>query len=553
MKKDEKKPEKPEEKRKALTIQYKDKAQEYAAKYEYYIKASHGMDEGKCQHLKRLITLPHKIIFFDAGNQGGKTFSEAYSIFRRIMGIHPIKDKNRLAKQIRCLCSTLPESADADEQDNTQYLELKKLIPYEAIYKDISARSKRITVASPTHGKSYIEWVSTKQELQDTGGVQRCHLWADEEPPRPYWEESMMRLHARNGTATLTLTPINGLSWTYDELYLRAHYYWRSKTIAEHLGIDQEEFSDTGNKQIAVIQIATDDNPTLNTESVDRIFDAIEDVDELSVRRYGIFKHIAGRVHKAYNPKVHFISYNKYFPDGVPYEWTHARGIDYHESRTPWSIGWLSCSPDDEWFLWQEFHPAIDGPRAMNSYDISREIVKRSGDYYFTCNLIDPLANKKQANSLFSVTDDLNRYFEEIRQNHGLGTQTYWQGWDTKDTKGRDEIAKRLINAVKAGVPFNNTIKEKGRTIKLPTLWICDTCPKTSKSIYRWSYGEWQTAQTKQINDPKSTPQQKFSHDNMVLECLAKDPRLLFAAKGKFWAGANRPIKRNITGRMIRQ
>ena len=32
------------------------------------------------------------------------------------------------------------------------------------------------------------------------------------------------------------------------------------------------------------------------------------------------------------------------------------------------------------------------------------------------------------------------------------------------------------------------------------------------------------------MNDPKPSPQQKNSHDNMVLECLAKDIRLLRAA-----------------------
>ena len=545
-------PERPE-KRKALTIQYKDKVQERVAKFGYYLKASEGMRQGKAEHLHRFITLPHKIVFMTAGNQGGKTFTAAYSVFRRIMGIHPIEDKNRLSKQIRCLSSSLPESSDAEEQDNTQYLELKKLIPYEAIYKDITARSKRLVVASPVHGKSYIEFVSTKQELQDTGKVQRDHLWMDEEAGSAYWDESMMRLHASNGDAVATLTPINGLSWCYDRLYLRASYHWRSKTIFEKFGLPREDFNETGDKNIAVVQIATDDNPTLSKESIDRIFEGIDDPDELAVRRYGIFRQISGRIHKAYNSKVHFISYNKYFPDGVPYEWTHVRGIDYHESRTPWSIGWLSISPDDEWFLWQELHPAIDGPRAMNTYEIAREIIRRSGDYYYVCNLIDPLANKKQANTLFSVTDDLNRFFEDFWVIDGVGTQAYWQGWDTKDTKGRDEIRKRFKNAVVAGVPFNNTVTKKGKTVKLPPLWICDTCPEFNKSIQRWSYGEWQTAQTKQVNDPKPQPQQRFSHDCMVLECLAKDARLLFAAQHKHYRHANVPYKTSLTGRMIRR
>jgi len=187
----------------------------------------------KTPHLKTILSLKHKILFLLSGNQGGKTANAAFSYVCRILGIHPVEEKNRLSKNIRCLSSSLPESADADEQDNTQYLELKKLIPYEMILKDITNRSRTMTLSSPVHGKAYIEFVSTKQELQDTGKVQRCSLWADEEPPRPYWDESRMRLHARGGDTVLSLTPINGLTWTYDDLYQRASYMWGSDAIVK--------------------------------------------------------------------------------------------------------------------------------------------------------------------------------------------------------------------------------------------------------------------------------------------------------------------------------
>ena len=504
----------------------------------------------KTPHLNRILTLQHGIIFLDSGNQGGKTSNIAFEYVLRILGLHPIPDKNRLSKSIRCLSSSLPESKDAEEQDNTQYLELKKLLPYEAIVKDITARSSTMTVLGH-QGKHYVEFRSTKQEVQDLGKVQRCSLWCDEEPGKAHWAESRMRLHARGGDTKLTLTPINGLSWTYDDIFMRASYFWRSDAIVKATGLAKEEWKKTGSSNIAVIQMATDDNPTLNKESIDRIFEDIDDPDELNVRRYGVFKQIAGRVHKAYNPLVHYISFDKYFPDGIPYEWTHARGIDYHESRIPWSIGWLSISPDDEWFLWQEFHPAIDGPRAMSTYDIAKHMARNSKDYYYVCNLIDPLANKKQANTLLSVTDDLNRHFDQIRKDEGIGTQAYWEGWDTKDTKGRDEIRKRFKNAAIAGKPFNNVARKHGVTTKLPTLWICDTCPNFHKSIQRWSYGEWQTAQSKQVNDPQSKPQNRWSHDPMVLECLGKDARLLFAGKNDWMIPQRR--KYSVTGRPLMQ
>jgi len=528
--------------RKALEVEYVDKIAAAWANFLNFVKTP---------HLKKMMGLEHAILFILAGNQAGKTSNTAFDYIARILGIHPVEEKNRLSKNIRCLSSSLPESADADEQDNTQYLELKKLLPYEAILKDITARSRTVTISSPVHGKSYLEFVSTKQELQDTGKVQRCSLWADEEPPRPYWDESRMRLHARGGDTRLTLTPINGLSWTYDDIYRRASYIWRSKAIVDALAEPQEEHIKGGSQNIAVIHIATDDNPTLTKESIDMIFEDIDDKDTLMLRRYGVFRQVSGKIHKTFDPRIHVLSYDRTFPGGVPMEWLHCRGIEYHESRIPWSIGWLSASPEDEWFLWKEFHPAIDGAHAMTTPEIARSIARKSGDYYFDVNLIDPLANKKQANTGFSVTDDLNRLFDEMHQNEGLGTPCYWKGWDTKDTKGRDEVRKRFKNAKEVGKPFNNMVKRHGVFQRIPTLWIMDTCPNFVKSIQRWSYNEWATVQSKSSNDPKDSPQQKWSHDNMVVECLAKDVRLIYNATNRPIAGLN-DHKYSQTGRPCR-
>lgn len=481
----------------------------------------------KTPHLKRFISLPQRTIFVTAGNRAGKTATVAFDTVMSILGLNPNPLRNKLSKKIRCLSSSLPEVADPDAQDNAQYAELKKLLPYEMIQKDITARSQTMTI-SGAQGKHYVEFKSTKQEVQDTGKVDRDRLWVDEEPTKDHWNESRMRLVGSDGLAFITLTPINGISWTYDEVFMHASYFWRSPSIVKALGLQQEEIISTGNKDIAVLQMATDDNPTMTLDAIERLFEGIDDPDEVSVRRYGVFKQISGRVHKGYNPLIHYIDYGKYFPGGIPYEWKHVRGIDYHESRIPWSVLWLSASKDDEWFVHHEFHPAIDGPKAYTTEEIAKHIIRNSGDFYYLFNLIDPLANKKQPNTGFSVTEDLNRIFAELRKNDGLGTESYWEGWDTKDTKGRDEVRKRFKNAAMIGKPFCNVTREHGMTVRKPTLWICNTCPETHKSIMRWSFSEWSTASTKQVNEPQQKPQNKYSHDPITIECIAKDHRLKY-------------------------
>jgi len=509
----------------ALTLSHEHIAQSLN-KFAYYIAFKKTELGALLQQLK------HKTIGNFSGNQGGKTAGFAKHYVDRLLGIHPVAEKNRLAKKIRCMSSSLPENDSPEEQDNTQYLELKKLIPPELVLKDVTARSKNLVVRRPvglSSDKTVFEFRSSKQEMQDLGKIQLSSVWHDEETPKGHREECKMRLLAESGDELFSLTPTNALSYTFDDVWQRADFIYRTKTIVNKFGFPRTEHRKNGSG-IACVQMATDDNPTLDPDTIERLFEDITDPDELAIRRYGVFKQISGRIHKSYDPAICYIDFNKYFPDGVPYKWLHARGIDYHESRIPWSIGWLSASPEDEWFLWQEFHPAIDGSNAYSTYDIVMAMLRKSGDYYYIVNLIDPLANKTQSNTNTSVTQDINRHFQQIRRETGLGTDAMWQGWDTKGTKGRDEVAKRFKNASRCGVPFNNAVKDRGTTRRLPTLWVCNTCPKTNKSLINWRFGEHVLAATKATNDPKMTPQPKWSHDCMVLECLAKDRRLTNAA-----------------------
>jgi len=495
----------------------------------------------------------HKTIGLFFGNQGGKTSVTARHYTKRLLGVHPIADKNRLMKKVRCMSSSLPESTAEDEQDNTQYLELKKLLPGELIEKDMTARSQNLVVKRPvglSTNKTVFEFRSSKQELQDLGKIQLSSVWHDEETPKRQREECSMRLLAEDGDEIFSLTPINYLSYTYQEIWQEAAFIFRTKINATIQNLPQVEHHRTG-KSIACIQASTDDNPVLTVEAIERKFQNITDPDELAIRRHAIFKQISGRVIKSYNPAACYISYQKYFREGVPMNWFHCRGIDYHESRIPWSVLWVAGSLQDEWFCYKEFHPAIDGPNAYNTYEIAKAIARKSGDYYFTMNLIDPLANKKQPNTLFNVTMDLNRHMDQLRQDEGLGTPSFWEGWDTKGTTGLNEIMTRFKNAVRCGVPFNNRIKDKnGLASYLPTLWIVDTCPDVNKSLLNWRFGEWQSSNTIAMNDPKSAVQQKFSHDCRTLEALAKDQRLLFASHFmNHKAPLNQPRAMSATGR----
>jgi hypothetical protein len=202
----------------------------------------------------------------------------------------------------------------------------------------------------------------------------------------------------------------------------------------------------------------------------------------------------------------------------MPY--IHARSIDFHD-RNNWAIVWASLSPQNEAFIYREYNPS---PLKNVTMTIAEEIGHMSGMTHFVMNLIDPLAGKIQTNTGISTIEDLNRIFFQLKH-ESVCTGGYWEPYDTKGLKGREEIRKRLQNSVRVGKPFNNRINEDGRIYDLPTLWISRECHEMAKSLNQWRYDEWATGNVIAVKDKKEIPSQKFSHFCTALEGIFKDNR----------------------------
>lgn len=532
---------------------------------------------------KRFVNARNKTVGLFTGNQYGKTAGVAYSYVLRIFSMHPIPEKNiaywecdecdekynvqqipkkrlvekdgeeieefycacggklsrhlRKSKTFRFCSETLPgQSSNIDiegttaEVKNTQYPEFKKWLPKFLIKKDITFRSPTMVLSDPFGGDDLIvEFVSYKQSVQSTAGTQRVSVWYDEEPPKDFREEQQPRLLAENGDEVFTLTPANHISWLYDEVFEKAAVYYRTKAVANFLSEDlgkivpQIERVATG-KDIAVIQAATDDNPTLSPAAIEAILGSIDDPDVYAIRRFGIFKQVSGRVFKDFEYKTHYIKEKEYFPNGIPAGWMHARGIDYHP-QTPWAFGAISLSPYNEAFIWLEYNPS---PEKFTTEEIGRKIAALCSGRQFRLDLIDPLseAHKYLDNQKRSVTirDELNKTFLSLRLD-GRSFGSNWQTWDTKGEKGRDEIRKRLKNSLRVGKPFNNKVLgEKGEVVYLPTLWVLDSCPLAAKSMRQWRWEDYSSTRQSHTKDEKNKVEQKWSHFNMVWEAIFKHP-----------------------------
>ena len=525
---------------------------------------------------KQFIHCNAKIIGLFTGNQRGKTAGCAYQYVLRILGAHPVPEKNilyfecpndhkfsvktrpednvcpeckkkikiheRRSRAFRFCSETLPsekgdtgKDGSSAETKNTVYPEFKKWLPSFLIKKDITFRTPMMVVKDPFAGSTFgdieyegediiVDFVSYNQSAQSTAGVQRLSIWCDEEPPSDFYKEQLPRLLAEKGDFIISLTPANYISWTYDEIFEKARVFYRSKAICDYLNkeegsdrVKQIEYTDSP-LDMAVIQAATDDNPTLSIDEIDLIFENYDDPDDIAIRRYGVFKQVSGRIFKDFEFATHLIKKEKYFPDGIPHSWVHARGIDYHP-QTPWAFGMMSLSPTNEAFIWGEFNPS---PEKMTTREIARQMSLMGGDYNFRLNLIDPLCQVTKKDSI-TILDDLNRAFHEYKREN-LGTGGYWQTWDTVGEKGRDEIRLRLKNSKAVGTPFNNSVVKNGRRENLPTIWVLNNCKVIAQAMRQWRWEEWTDPKSRSTKDAKNKPMQKFSHSNMVIEAIFKSP-----------------------------
>jgi len=546
---------------------------------------------------KHFVSCEHDLIALFTGNQAMKTASCAYQYVLRILGRHPVPKKNVLyfecdqghmfspatlprdwicpecngelkmhergSRVFRFASEVLPgekgsvgDAGLSAEVKNSVYPEFKKWLPPHFLRADITYRNMAMRIADPNSGKIFcgkeykgddilVELVAYSQSVQSTAGKQRLSVWEDEEPPFDFHEEQLPRLMSEDGDLLLSLTAANRISWTYDELFERAQVYIRTKAMCDILRTKdyepkQIEYTDSP-YSIAVIQAASDDNPTLTLEAIEKKMSAYDDPDVIMTRRYGIHKQIKGRIFKSFDYKIHVIDEDEYLPYGILHNWVHARGIDYHP-QTPWACGIISLSPEDEAFIWYDYNPS---PEKLVTKDICLNFATMGKDYKFILNLVDPLAAGIKKDKI-TVLDDINREFYTLKK-EGIGTGGYWQTWDTKGEKGRDEIKKRLMNSVKVGRPFNNRTTEHGKTIFLPTIWIVDSCKTAAKHMRMWRWEEFVAEKDRIQRGEKNKPQEKWSHFNMVFEAIFKHPA--FKPRREKAVGRPRPHTRRFQGR----
>jgi len=339
---------------------------------------------GKIVHEKQLLfhkcTKKNRWVF--GGNRTGKTECGAVETIWLACGIHPYKQNKKDVNGWVVSLSTRVQK-DVAQKKILSYL------PKSYIEDIIMVNGKKqspengvidtIVVKNSFGGKSYIGFKSCEEGRDKFQGASLDFVWFDEEPPKDIYDECRMRVLDRSGEIFGTMTPLKGLSFVYNEIYLNPSQ-------------DEENFC---------IFMSWEDNPFLPKDEIKRL-ESIMSEEELEARKYGKFiDNDTSLVYSEFDPSVHVIE-----PFDVPHEWYDMISID-PGLKNPLSCHFYAVDGDGNVFVIAEHYESMK-PLAYHADKIKSicerlEWKKNRMGYYEA--LIDAAANQHTLNADKSVAE----------------------------------------------------------------------------------------------------------------------------------------------------
>ncbi len=290
---------------------------------------------GKVVHQKQLAfhKCPKRNRWVFGGNRSGKTECGAVEVVYMARGNHPYR-KNRPDVLGWVVSLSAQVQRDVAQKKILRYLRRDWI-------EDIVMLSGRkdspehgiidfIRVKNVFGGTSVIGFKSCDQGREKFQGASLDFVWFDEEPPQDIYMECRMRVFDRKGDIFGTMTPLKGLTFVYNEIYLNRH------------GDDEVwyEFMEWG------------DNPYLDEGEIKQLEGSMDE-NTLQSRRFGRFASAsAGLVYPEFDEGIHVIE-----PFPLPKEWQDTIAID-PGLHNPLSAHWYAVDYDDNVYVVAEHYEA---------------------------------------------------------------------------------------------------------------------------------------------------------------------------------------------------
>ncbi len=314
------------------------------------------------------------------GNRSGKTECGAVETVWLARGIHPFRPNK---KDVCCWVVSLSQQVQRDvaQQKILYYLDKSWIADIVMVSGSKSSPEYGvidcIAIRNVFGGISKIAFKSCEAGREKFQGTSLDFVWFDEEPPQDVYEECRMRILDRKGHIFGTMTPLKGLSWVYDEIYLNKH---RSKEV-------WYEFMEWN------------DNPFLSKEELELMTESMSET-ALESRRYGRFTQNGGLVY------AEFSEANVIEPRDIPEEWQDAISVD-PGLNNPLSCHWYARDFDGNVYVIAEHYEAKRdiAYHAEKIKEISERLNWKKDRFNRLSVLMDSAADQRTLNGVRSTAE----------------------------------------------------------------------------------------------------------------------------------------------------
>lgn len=301
---------------------------------------------------------------------------------------------------------------------------------------------------------SFVELMSYDQDLEKFAGTSRHFTHFDEEPPKDIYTECKLRLLDTRGSLWLTMTPVDGMTWVYDDLYLPG---------LQH------------SSRITVIAIDTAENPHISSEEIESVLGDLDE-NEKKARKQGKFVQIGGLVFKKFNPESHIIEPLDENKLAQISGWTHYASLD-HGYNNPTAWLWHAVSPTGAIVTYDELYAneTLISTFATQIHAHNSEPARRAPDIYVG----DPAISQRNA----QTGDSVQLAYTKLNIPIALGK-----------------------NDVNIGVEKMNAYLAQGR-------WaITSNCRNLIRELQRVRWKIYETAKQRQANNVREEIHKKDDH-----------------------------------------
>lgn len=325
-----------------------------------------------------------KIRLYIGGNRAGKTVGGAVESIYHMRGESPFRALRRPPTHGRIVTVSRKEGIDQIIVPMLQ----RWLPPSDLIngsWEDSYNRSDHLLTLQ---NGSTAQLMTYEQETAKFAGDSKHWVWFDEEPPNDIYKECRMRVMDTEGYIWLTMTPVDGITWVNDQLYIPG--------LTGQL------------KSTLVVTVDTDENPYISQSAKDDVFADLDEAD-LKARKKGQFVPLGGLVYPFFDSDAHV--YKEELDPSRLLSWNQYASMD-HGLNNP------TC------FLFHAVHPRTGFVMTFDEIYIKDRTIKEiaemvhercreDGRRYPDMIVGDPAIRNRQASDKLSI--------QKHYSNHGIG------------------------------------------------------------------------------------------------------------------------------------